>query len=282
MSNKSLLLTHIREKLLQWRAHHQRWRAGEQLFLIYSMGKVGTTTVYSLLKAQHPEYPIIQVHFMSDHWVKDILPKLDAGFHANISIAEEAYELIATHPNHRLKIITMVREPMLREVSDIFQNFREIFNVSTVSDLSFSQLRDYLDNCEHKFCLNWFENEFRSYVDFDVYNHYFDKIRGYSICRTSKADILIIRTESMNDSLVVGMHKFCGLKIKLNGSSNTTEQKEGKELYFKLVKEYTPTLEKLKLLYNSRLVRHFYTEAEIDGFIKRWSHGKFNLYDLYS
>lgn len=282
MSNKSLLLTHIREKLLQWRAHHQRWRAGEQLFLIYSMGKVGTTTVYSLLKAQHPEYPIIQVHFMSDHWVKDILPGMGPEVSGNLSIAENAYALITQHPKHRLKVVTMVREPVARQISDIFENWKAIFNVYLMSDISYSKMEEYLNDWNYQYTLNWFDSEFKAYLDFNIYDRPFDKRKGYSIYRTRKADILIIRTENINNCLVDAIQKFCGLKIELTGSANTIEQKDGKELYYKLIEEYEVPLEKLKLLYSSKLVRHFYTEVEIDGFIKRWSHGKFNLYDLYS
>lgn len=279
MNRQSLFITRVKEKFSQWKTRYSEWREKKQLFLIYSMGKVGTTTVYSLIKNQYPEYPIIQVHFMSEHLIKSVIPTWDPELHCNILIAQKAYELIDTHPNHRLKIISMIREPMAREISNIFENSKALFHVDSI-DLSFSQLKEYLDKCDHQYALNWFDSEFKSYVGFNIYNHSFNKRRGYSIYRARKADILIIRTENINASLVEAVCKFCGLKLELSDSANTIEQKQGKELYYKLKEEYDLSLEKLKLLYKSRLVRHFYTHAEIDGFVRRWSHGKLNIKNL--
>lgn len=282
MSKELSLLVRVKGKLRQWKERYKKWREKKQLFLIYSMGKVGTTTVYSLLKKQHPQYPIIQVHFMSDHWVKEVLPTLDPEFHNNISIAEKAQALIADRPKHRLKIVTMVREPMVREISDIFQNWKGLLHVDNMSELTFSQLKNYLDQHNHDYVLNWFDTEFKSYLGFDIYAQPFDKNKGYSIYKTKKADILVIRTERMNDCVVEAIRKFCGLKIELTGSSNTIEQKDRKELYYELAKGYEAPVEKLKLLYTSKLVRHFYTDEEIEGFVKKWSHGKTNLKQLQS
>ena len=282
MTSKPPLLKRIKGKLRQWKERYKKWREKKQLFLIYSMGKVGTTTVHSLIKKQHPQYPIIQVHFMSNNWVKNILPNLDPEFHNNIPIAEKAYALINEHPRHRVKIITMVREPMVREISDIFQNWRGLLKVDAMSELNFPQLKNYLDQHDHNYVLNWFDTEFKSYLDFDIYDYPFDKIKGYSIYKTKKADILVIQTEKMNDCITEAIQKFCGLNVKLTGSTNTIEQKDRKDLYYELAKEYEAPMEKLNLLYNSKLVRHFYTDEAVDTFIKKWSHGKTDLNQVRS
>lgn len=282
MEKKPPFFTRLKGKLLQWKQRYKKWREKKQLFLIYSMGKVGTTTVYSLIRKQYPQFPIIQVHFMSDYWVKEVLPQLNPEFHNNILIADKAYKLIEDHPQHRIKVVTMVREPMAREISDIFQNWKGLFAVDSMSSLTFLRLKEYLDKHDHHYVLNWFDSEFKSYLDFDIYAHPFDIEKGYSIYKTTKMDILVIRTDRLNDCVVEAISKLCGIKVKLTGSTNTIEQKDNNELYFELIKGYEASPEKLRLLYTSRLVKHFYTEFEINAFIKKWSHGKCNLKQLKS
>jgi hypothetical protein len=238
------------------------------------MGKVGTTTVYSLLNKLYPPVPVFHVHFLSDFWVKEKLPSLDKTFHSNIPIAEKIHASIQQMPDHRIKVITMVREPMGREVSDIFENWKGLLHVNSISELSFTDLEKYLDQHDHEYVLNWFDTEFKAYLHFDIYAEPFDKENGYSIYKTPKADILCIRTEKMNECLVKAMKEFAGVDLVLSASANTSETKEGKELYTELNKNYKASKQKLQTLYTSKLVSHFYTKEEIDKFIKKWSRGE--------
>ncbi len=243
----------------------------KQIFLVYSMGKVGTTSVYSFIKRNHPDTPLHHVHFLSDNWVKKKLPSLNPEFHGNIAVAEEVYSSLEKHKNRRVKIITMVREPLVREISDIFQNWKGLLNVNAIGDTSAKELSVYLDNHEHEYVLNWFDTEFKEYLGFDIYAHPFDKQKGYSIYKTKNADILCVSTEKLSSCIETAMKEFAGMDIKASKASNTSENKEGKELYNELIKNYKAPKEKLDLLYNSKYVRHFYDEKEIKGFIEKWS-----------
>lgn len=261
----------IKGKLRSLKNKIRKMLAEKQIFLVYSMGKVGTTSVFSFIRRNHPEIPLHHVHFLSDNWVKKKLPSLDAEFHGNITVANEVYASLKKFSNHRIKIITMVREPMVREISDIFQNWKGLLKVNSINDVSVKELTAYLDNHDHEYVLNWFDTEFKEYLDFDIYAYPFDKQKGYSIYKTKRADILCVSTEKLNSCIEVAMKEFAGINITLSKSANESKNKEGNELYNQLIRNYKAPKEKLDLLYNSKYVRHFYDEKEIASFIKKWS-----------
>ncbi len=248
-----------------------RLKHGRKIMLVYSMGKVGTTSVYLFFKRQHPEIPVFHLHFLSDYWVNEKLPGLPPEFHINIKVAGEVKAALARMPGHRIQIITMVREPLVREISDIFQNWQGLFGIQSISELSEEKLRNYLDAHDHEYVLNWFDTEFKAWTGFDIYSVPFDKKKGYGIYKTAKADILCIKTEQIDSCIEKAMMEFTGLKMVTQRSANTSSTKEGKELYGKLVQQYKAPAEKMKVLYGSRYVRHFYSDEEIAGFVRRWS-----------
>ena len=261
--------------------YYSNIKYGKNIFLIYSMGKVGTTSVYKLTHKKYPHFPIHHVHFLSDNWVKRILPALNSEFHGNIKVANEVYKSLQRYSTHRIKIITMVREPLMREVSDIFENWRGLLKADSINNLSFQMLKDYLDTHSHEYVLNWFDSEFKEYLDFDIYSAPFDKEKGFSIYKTTKADILCIKLEKLNECITTAIKEFSGLTIENSSSANSSEQKPGKELYRLLNKNYKAPKSKLQTLYQSKYVTHFYNNEEINSFIRKWSHGELQYDSLF-
>lgn len=274
------LVPRIKNKLKRIKEKVRKKLMKKQLFLIYSMGKVGSLTIVHIFKKQHPDYPLSHVHFLSDYWVKERLPSLHKEWNPMIDWAKRTYKLIEDHPKHRIKVITLVREPMSRDISDIFQNWKGIFNTNSLDSISYDKMKDFLDNHQHRFVLNWFDTDFQPYLGFDIYSQPFNIETGYSIYKTEKADILVLRMDKMNDCLVGAIKKFCGLQIKITEATNTSKDKEGKELYLELMQNYKPSKEKLQILYNSKFVNHFFTKKETNTFIEKWSRGEWNLKTL--
>ncbi len=96
--------------------------------VVFTMGKVGSTTVmYSLEKSGLPN-PVFHTHFISrDHINKTFElikswgmgPKMPLGMRQGVGLQRLGQ---LTWDKKRWKIITMVREPVAREISDLFQN----------------------------------------------------------------------------------------------------------------------------------------------------------------
>ena len=267
-------------KLTSFRKSVSRIRYGKNIYLVYTMGKVGTTTISQFFKKEHPELISFHLHYLSDFWLKEKLPSLHPIYHVQIKDAQEALDTMAKFPNLRLKIFTMVREPIDREISIIFQNWQGLFNVNSINELSEEEVVHYLNEHTDENALSWFDTEFKAFLDFDIYALPFDKEKGYTIYHREHADILCMTTEKLNSCLQRAMKEFTGMNITGLSSANKTEDREGKELYKLLKKNYTAPVEKLKLLYNSKHIGHFYSEKEIEVFVKKWSHGETNYSDI--
>lgn len=245
-------------------------RYGKQTILIYTMGKVGSSTVQHNLHRQYPEATSFHVHFLSDYWLREKLPAEDPFFHSNIREAEVVLDFLRQHKDRRLKIITLVREPLVRDISDIFQNWKGRLKDKTITDLSFEELKNGFNSDNHEYTLSWFDTEFRNYLGFDIYAQPFDKEKGYSIYHTPSADILCLQLEKLNDCLPQATQELLGYAIRPERSANLSEEKEGSELYKEMTGRYAAPEEKLDRVYGSKFMRHFYSEEDIRRFRRKW------------
>lgn len=239
----------------------------DDLILIYTMGKVGSSTVCASLQRLLPGDPILQVHFLSDYWLEQVLPGLNPHFHENILRGRQALKRIERNSRKRLKIITMVREPIMRDISDYFQNWQA--TGTTLDSMNVQKLSSQIDASTHDYTLSWFDTEFRNYLGFDIYSVPFDRARGWSIYHLENCDILCLKLEKLNEVFADAFEAFLSLKLELC-KDNASEDKAGSALYGAMRKHYQTSREKLDRLYDSRYVKHFYTPAEISAFKARW------------
>lgn len=110
----------------KFRANSLRFKISHNPVFIYQMGKVGSSSVYKTLKAEGLRQQIFFVHFLSNdlYSYKDFL--INAGmnpvsYHIELGIALRR-TILSRRDNLRYKIISMVRDPIARQISDIFQN----------------------------------------------------------------------------------------------------------------------------------------------------------------
>jgi hypothetical protein len=223
----------------------------------------------------------MHTHYLTDYWSDDPRRSMaDDAFHARLPNRRfgihktKAYRrLIASLPDHRLKIITLVREPVAREISEAFENWRDIFPVRRrrVDQLTREMVTSYLDRHLYGYALRWFEAEFERWTSLDIYSCPFDRSMGYAIYETERFDLLVMKLESLDVCFSEAIGRFLGVHGVELVRSNVTEGKPGKGLYREIVETYRPAQAKLSRLYAAPLVTHFYSDAEIAGFRARWS-----------
>jgi len=245
------------------------WSYGNEIILVYSMGKVGSSTLYHTLAKRLPTIDIFHAHFLSDYWLKEILPSIDGAFYPNIEKGLKIREYLNLKPNKKIKIITLVREPISREVSDIFQNFMTF--TQDIESTSYKQVISELDSKDYSYVLNWFDSEMKNFLGFDIYAFPFNKEAGYQVYNHNGIEILCLKLEKLNHAGVEALKRFLSFKNLIVYNSNISQLKKGNALYNKVKKEYKIKKEKAEDLYNSKYVNHFYSGAEIEIFKKRWS-----------
>ncbi len=238
------------------------------IVLIYTMGKVGSSTVYNSLKKKNLYSKIFHAHFLSANWLENILPKSDKLFHNNIKIGTDILNFIKEHPNYRIKVITLVREPIMRSVSDLFQNWKHLYN--DIEQIDKEKLKNHLEQLNHDYTLNWFDTEFKEFLNIDLYDLPFNREKGYEIYKFKDIDILCIKLEALTEKGNLAIKEFLNKDIVLE-PANKTMDKKGNSHYRYLKENLKINKDELLKIYNSKYVTHFYSQEEIKGFIAKWS-----------
>ncbi|WP_418509493.1 putative capsular polysaccharide synthesis family protein [Corallibacter sp.] len=236
--------------------------------LVYTLGKVGSSTVYSQLKRYSIWNNVFHVHFLSDNWLKIKLKETNH-FKANNAAANKVFSYIDQSPNNVTHIITLVREPVSRELSNFMQNPNDFVDNDILSYTTKDLKKAYLNKLDYDYTLQWFDTEFKSYTGFDVYAQPFDKEKGYSIYEHNATKILVMKLETLDACFEEAMKTFLGTNIKLNVVANQSENKSISSIYKALKEEIKFPENDLKALYANTYVTHFYTESEITSFIDK-------------
>lgn len=228
---------------------------------IYSMGKVGSSTIYDTIKMKYPLLNIFHIHFLN---LDVLLKHKNTNFHMNYVNGMKAFKHYQSTKNRR-KIITLTREPIKRAVSNLFQNYKKIGYFNN-SDLNAKNSLDYLKQENFDFPLNWFSDEFNRFLNIDVYNYKFDYELGYQIINLEDFDILIINLEKLNQNFKVAIKRFLDLDINTLYVSNTSKSKGFKSIteYINMNLSYDSTT--LDKILNSKYINHFYIRKEMENY----------------
>ena len=262
--------------------------------LIYQMGKVGSKTVtHSLYKAKIGRH-IYHVHFLTPNLVskyenkrKKYLRTAKEGSLKHIWQYQHLQKKLAKEVGReKWKVVTLVRDPVARNLATFFENIEVLtpdtdkqwrlksseydFEIS-VDEKNFQPLIDiFFEKCRHDTPLVYFDREFKSVFNIDVFDTPFPAAKGYEIYHNQKVDILLIRLEDLNNCAESAIKKLlCIDNIKII-QQNIGDQKDYAELYEKFKSTIRLPVSYLDKIYKSKFAQHFYTENEIQQFRKKW------------
>ena len=249
--------------------------------LIYQMGKVGSTAIQVSLNALH--LPSIHTHFLSRQGLRDGEDHYSGLTHVrlpgHVSRSKKLRELMdKTWGRIRWKVITLVREPVARTVSDVFQNMPAIIPrihslneneaIGNVSNYILEYFTTF--NEENDYVCSWFDREIKDVFKLDVYAQDFRKTDGYQIYEAANADILLIKLENLSECHQTAFQDFLGIRNFELIKANVGNQKPYKRLYQTVLNRIAVPGHILDRLYATRFVRQFYATEEIYRFKTRW------------
>jgi hypothetical protein len=250
--------------------------------LVWQIGKVGSSTVYVSLKNAKLGVPVIHCHFLSKSNIKEIEQYYLSVQPADLWLINRTKKIsnfvYHNYKKYRWKIITLIREPVAREVSDFFQNLKRDFpdfkislddeNVNSAMDILINRLKDFDEYTDYT--NTWFDLEMNDLFDFDIYEHKFDKQRGYQIYDAKNADILAIRLENLSTCFQQAIKTFLKTAVANRFDANLGTQKDYDPLYRAVKSRIKIPRQVLNKIYTSRYTRTFYTEDEISQFTEQW------------
>lgn len=291
-TGKRLVVSVIGEdRYMKQRAARQIAR-GKPLLLVHTMGKVGSTSVAASLKSRGIKrtMTMYQPHFLSDEGIdfaeklaisragswENLTKKGRAGYLRNRLLNEELRRQRETGSG-RVKVITMVRDPLGTNLSGLFHNYRwwpaELKAQCDPPDAGCLAAveRYFLDQYTHDVPDTWFDMEVKSLYSIDVFAEPFDPARGYAIYRNDFADVLLIKLEKLNECAADAMRDFLGIEDFRLEETNVADDKEYATIYQAFRKQIALPDSYLDRMYNSRVARKFYSPDEIAAFRRKWS-----------
>lgn len=153
LSNVMDIKGRIRRKINQWIYPIRKLLTNDNnIYLIYTMGKVGSSSIFESLKRKKPYSDVFHVHFLSENYLENILPRRHENFRHNITIGENVLAHIDKKPGSRIKIVTLTREPIERAISDLFQNWRHLYD--DIEEVPKIKLKEHIESLQHDYTLD--------------------------------------------------------------------------------------------------------------------------------
>lgn len=248
--------------------------------LVYQPGKVGSTTVCNSLYASGVS--ATHVHMLTDSFVSDLLPELPwSPSESEAGALQKTSELCVEKIKRasRIKIITLVREPISRDFSQLVYHLPELQKLGYLNEQD-PLSRTYTSGMYRRATLNrkcpdgyqfeWFNKELKAVFGIDVYAHEFDRRKGYSIIRQDDVEVLIIKLEKIS-LLTDIIADFCGIKSINLINSNVGLKKRNREFYSHLRERIGISNDVISLYYgDNALFNHFYDEEERSELLRTW------------
>ncbi|WP_460219710.1 putative capsular polysaccharide synthesis family protein [Psychroserpens sp. MEBiC05023] len=274
---------------------HSRMHS-DDFILIYTMGKVASTSVFKSLKKTFPNRDIFHLHRLNSSYLNEREQMIKREFFGKKQYSKHLTTDLLWKPQwvkaivkkkdfETLKLITIVREPISRNISLFFQwidfnenedsyNFKSRnrnypFNVTTPKH-DLSKLYELFYN---KFVVNshleWLDSEMKHVFNLNLLDISFDKSKGYTMYNNDDVELLVLKLESMNDCFQIAMKGFFNQDIELM-SANIAANKDIHKVYVDFKKQINLPKDYLNQIYDSNYMKHFYTESEINSYKNKW------------
>ncbi len=241
--------------------------------LIYQMGKVASSSVRATL-TRLDNLEIIYTHRLSYAYAKQLnLRKKSLGWQLvslEPSTIKDLHASVSTES--RLKIITLIREPIGRNISAFFQVLDAITGIKNAySKLTIVELMGiFLKQYPHEIPLIWFDQELKAALGIDVYNTPFPKNKGVMIIKEGRYEVLVMRHD-LNDGLKQqSMETFLGVKPIAMRRDNISTDKPYNAVYGIFKESIKLSDQYITQLLESDYARHFYSKKERVLIRKKW------------
>jgi len=265
------------------RVNAANWSKHAPVF-IYQPGKVGSSSVYTSLRKSLKSSPVYHVHFLMDSGIKQAVQfhreSSDPVLPHHLVLSQVLRKRLDRESNFHMKIITLIREPVGRALSDVFENIHRSWGqyvgndeITDLEGLRAEALRSLTDPAGPvHFIEQWQEKELKLLTGIDLLAEPFDEKKGWNIYENERASVLLIRLEDLSNVYSEAICSFLNIpegEAKLV-NANIGQKKWYSDEYQIFRKEFSVPEAVCSQLYSSRFIQHFYPD-KIEGFTGAWS-----------
>lgn len=169
-------------------------------------------------------------------------------------------------------LISPVREPIARNISAFFQNFRRDTGLElSAREWTVPELRDlFLQHYPHNTCLEWFDAHLRTSFGIDVLSEPFPIEKKWHTYKKGSVRLLVYRTDLDHTQQLDIVARFLGCALDRWDYANLSEDKEFAGIYKTFCAAVTLPELYLNLMYQSRFSRKFWSAEEMAEYAKKW------------
>ena len=272
---KPFLKYHIKDRLVLWQQTRQLQKSLAQPVLVFTMAKVGSSSVYQSIKKQS-KVPCFHIHSLSTHEVEEAVAICKEN-----SIYPGSRSPVFALSRHVLeqqkmyKTISLFRDPIARNLSAFFDAFELYMGIKAINFKGTLQDIEtvFYKKLDHSYCKDWFDVQCKQGIGIDVYEHVFPKETGHTIITGNTTKLLLLKSTLDDDLKASLIGNFCGIdSFKLINTNVTDTKKEASlyaefKAYIKFPKAY------LESQLESKYARHFFSEEEIASLYSKWGNG---------
>jgi hypothetical protein len=248
--------------------------------VVYQMGKVGSQSVYHSLCALGLGVKVYHIHLLNHlDEIERSLRKAFKNPNMSIDAVEQGRALrteIERDPDRPWYLISLVRDPVARNISRFFQGLDEmdpgIRDKCAAGQVDVDQLADMLvTRWETHSDSQWFDTQVKEDFGIDVYARPFNTEQGFDAYVEGRFRMLVIRLENLDACFEEAVHQFLGIpKTKLR-TLNRAEDKWYGQIYREFISQVTLPADYVGKVYSSNFAQHFYTCEELNRCRDRWS-----------
>jgi hypothetical protein len=284
--------------------HIAPWLNWGDPILIYQMGKVGSSSIRnSLFRCPDPRTRLV---LMSHEYfpIKDrnpdliaIEPEYSDMLALEIAHEQHVYQQLSlrqlmgrlfrekfyvemiyksyVQPKRRLKVITLVREPVANNVSMFFQLLHRYMGLDVEpSECDTDEMiAVFIEKYMHWRPLTWLDAEVKTHFGIDIFQHSFPIEKGYTTISRENVSLLVLRCELDDRAKARAIADFLELDEFEIVRSNVRNEKPEAQKYEEFKRQISMPPALLDRMYDSKFARHFYSREERAFFRERWSGG---------
>ncbi len=237
---------------------------------VYQMAKVGSSAVYEALRKRG--LPVFHFHRMNREHLERMRARRAAlgwtplpPFEGDV-LGLRLYDTLVRR-GRRAKIITLVRDPIARNLSSYFEFVDLIWNTHDAHlSVSTDDLhRGFAERFPHDEALTWFDDELRTIFGIDVYEHPFPASGHQRI-----GDLLILKSELDDATKAAAVAEFLAIRKLTLKSVNVTGAKAKGDAYRRFRETLRLDPAYVDRMLDARYTRHFYTDTEREAMRRKY------------
>ena len=220
--------------------------------VIYSLGKAGTSSIYESMRYLR-QLKVLHLHYLESQGVE-----IDKWRLLEKRRAKKARDWFRQGD---VLIVALVRDPFSRSVSSFIQNYALYHTSQSLDEAIIKNARTV--------SLNWWDQEFKKTMNWDVYAHTFNKKLGVSEYELGDNQIVIMKSSVISSTGFSFLSRKLGVPLT-DTKANLSKTKKTARQFQSRIENFRFPEKAFESIVNSKFVRHFYTDHEIEGFQERW------------